>query len=355
MALKKIKSIARLENELVFNYQYAFSAKEQKTMLFLIANLEKESDNVIASIKEIERILKDDDKKWGSSYKDIRELCFSLLDKKFFHKSTVHYKGTAMEAGYNWFQSVVPVEDTDGAAIKFRFSQDALPFLLQLKEYVQINIQEVKHMKSGHSIRLFQILKAKRNRNKEYNQFTEAAFSVDELKSLLGVEDKYPRFNNFRLKVLDIAQQEINGRTSLYFDINYKYGNSRDKKIDKVIFHVFDSEKEANEHQQLRIDTEKKEVNPYEGKPFEINEFKMKFPKIHASIKAKMIEQYKELGNGQLMSNFDSMIENSTTGLCENYYNFFISQKDKDAAKLASAKEMFEKMGIPVKIKKFSN
>ncbi len=352
MALKKTKSIARLENELVFNYQYAFSAKEQKTMLFLIANLEKESDNVIASIKDIERILKEDDKKWGSSYKDIRELCFSLLDKKFFHKSTVHYKGTAMEAGYNWFQSVVPVEDDEGTAIKFRFSQDALPFLLQLKEYVQINIQEVKHMKSGHSIRLFQILKAKRNRNKEYTPFTEAAFSIEELKSLLGVEDKYPRFNNFRQKVLDIAQQEINGRTSLYFDINYKYGNSREKKIEKILFNIFDSENEANQYQQPRLNVEeKKEVNPYEGKSFDINEFKKKFPKIHAAIKAKMIDQYKELGNGQLMANFDSMIENSTTGLSENYYNFFISQKIKEPAKLAGAKEMFEKMGIPVKIK----
>lgn len=352
MAQKKNKSIARLENELVFNYQYAFSAKEQKTMLFLIANLEKESDSVIVSIKEIERILKEDDKKWGSSYKDIRELCFALLDKKFFHKSTVHYKGTAMEAGYNWFQSVVPVEDTEGAAIKFRFSQDALPFLLELKEYVQINLQEVKHMKSGHSIRLFQILKAKRNRTKEYSPSTEASFSVDEIKSLLGVEDKYPRFNNFRQKVLDVAQQEINGRTSLFFDINYKYENSREKKIEKLVFKIFDSERDAALYNQPQIEAEpKRETNPYEGKPFDIQEFKKKFPKIHAAIKAKMIDQYKELGNGHLMVNFESMIENSTTGLSENYYKFFVSQSIKEPEKVASAKEMFEKMGIPVKIR----
>ena len=352
MALKKTKSIARLENELVFNYQYAFSAKEQKTMLFLIANLEKEKDNVIASIKDIERILKEDDKKWGSSYKDIRELCFSLLDKKFFHKSTVHYKGTPMEAGYNWFQSVVPVEDTEGAAIKFRFSQDALPFLLELKEYVQINIHEVKHMKSGHSIRLFQILKAKRNRSKEYNAFTEAAFTIEELKSLLGVEDKYPRFNNFRQKVLDVAQQEINGRTTLYFDITYKYGNSREKKIEKVLFKIFDGENEANDYKQPRLNfEEKKEPNPFEGKSFEIIEFKKKFPKIHAAIKAKITDQYKELGNGQLMANFDTMIENSIIGMSENYFKFFISQSIKEPDKVVSAKDMFETMGIPVKIK----
>jgi plasmid replication initiation protein len=354
MAVIKPKSIARLENELVFNYQYAFSAKEQKTMLFLIANLEKDNDSVIVSLKDIERILKEDDKKWGAAYKDIRELCFSLLDKKFFHKSTVMYKGTAMEAGYNWFQSVVPIANTDGTALKFRFSQDALPFLLQLKEYVQINIQEVKHMKSGHSIRLFQILKAKRNRNKEYNAFTEAAFTIEELKSLLGVEDKYPRFNNFRQKVLEIAQEEINGRTSLYFEIACKYGNNREKKIEKIVFTIFDGEKEAKEYalNGLKIEA-KKEIpqNAYQGKSFDMSDFKKGFPKIYTAIKNKVIEHHKDLGNGQLMMNFDKITENSINGLCESYFNFFISQSITEPSKIANTKDMFEKMGIPIQIK----
>ena len=352
MALSKNKSIARIENELVFNYQYAFSAKEQKTMLFLIANLEKDNDSVIVSIKDIERILKEEDKKWGSSYKDIRELCFSLLDKKFFHKSTVQYKGTLMEAGYNWFQSVVPVSDTEGAAIKFRFSQDALPFLLQLKEYVQINIQEVKHMKSGHSIRLFQILKAKRNRNKEYTVFTEAAFTIDELKSLLGLEDKYPRYNNFRQKVLDVAQQEINERTSIYFEMNYKYENNREKRIEKIVFKIFDSAESAKTTKQPLLESgQKKSENPFQNKNFELAEFKKKFPKVHKVITEKVIEQYKNLSDGKPIIHFDKMIENSVLSLSENYFKCFVSQVVKEPSKISNAKEIFEKMGVPIKLK----
>ena len=352
MTSTKNKNIARIENELVFNYQYAFSAKEQKTMLFLIANLEKDNDSVIVSIKDIERILKEEDKKWGSSYKDIRELCFSLLDKKFFHKSTVKYKGTLMEAGYNWFQSVVPVSDTEGAAIKFRFSQDALPFLLQLKEYVQINIQEVKHMKSGHSIRLFQILKAKRNRNKEYTSFTEAAFTVEELKSLLGLEDKYPRYNNFRQKVLDIAQQEINERTSIYFDIRNKYENSREKRIQKLVFKIFDTAESAKTTKQPLLESGQKiNENPYHDKIFEIGEFKKKFPKIHKAITDKVIQQYKSISDGKPIVHFDKMIENSVLSLSENYFKCFVSQVISEPSKIAQAKEMFEKMGVPIKIK----
>lgn len=353
MTLKKNKTVARLENELVFNYQYAFSAKEQKTMLFLIANLEKENDSVIVSIKDIERILKEDDKKWGSSHKDIRELCFSLLDKKFFHKSTVMYKGTVMEAGYNWFQSVVPVSDGEGTAVKFRFSQDALPFLLQLKEYVQINIQEIKHMKSGHSIRLFQVLKAKRNRHKEHNSFTEVGFGIDELKSLLGVENKYPRFNNFRQKVLDVAQREINGKTSIFFDISCKYENNREKRMEQVLFKIFDDENTATKHKQLRLDfeVEKKETNPFEGKEFNFSDFKKQFPKIYKSIAEKYSTQYKNLIGDKPMANFENVLQNAIVGLCENYHKFFIGQLIKEPEKLASAKKMFEELGIPVKAK----
>jgi plasmid replication initiation protein len=352
MVIQQNKSVARLENDLVFNYQYAFSAKEQKTMLFLIANLEKESDSVMVSIKDIESILKDDGKKWGASYKDIRELCFSLLDKKFFHKSKVKYKGTTMEAGYNWFQSVVPVADNEGTALKFRFSQDALPFLLELKEYVQINLKEIKHMKSGYSIRLFQLLKAKRNKSKEYNVFTEVAFEVEELKSMLGVNDKYPRFNNFRQKVLDVAQQEINGRTCLYFDMSYRYGNSREKKIDKIIFKIFDSEKEANAHTQLRINFEpKKEINPFQDKIFELNEFKKRFSKIYGSIKEKINEQYKELNDGKQINNLGSMVDDSIYKMSEYYFDNFISQTVKEPTKITNAIETFEKLGIPVKTK----
>ena len=161
-------------------------------MLFLIANLEKGDDSVTVSIKEIENILKEEDKKWGESYTQIKELCFALLDKKFFHKSKIKYKGAYMEAGYNWFQSVVPLDgNNSGTFIKFRFSQDALPFLLQLREYVQINVKEIKHMKSGHSIRLFQLLKAKRNKSREFTDCTEVSYTIDDIKILLGVEEKY--------------------------------------------------------------------------------------------------------------------------------------------------------------------
>jgi Initiator Replication protein len=334
------RTVARIENELVLNYQYVFSAREQKAMLFLIANLEKGDDSVTVSIKDIENILKEDDKKWGESYTQIKDLCFSLLDKKFFHKSKIKYKGAFMEAGYNWFQSVVPLEGNNvGTFIKFRFSQDALPFLLQLREYVQINIKEIKHMKSGHSIRLFQLLKAKRNKNREFTDCTEASYTINDIKTLLGVEDKYPRFNNFRQKILDVAMAEINEKTSIFFDVVYKYQNTREKKIDHLTFKVFDSKEKANLHnqkqQQLAAHSEKKVTKAPKELVFEFAKFKKKYAKVYAIVHKKSTDDYNDMNKNGNMLHLDKLIEQHTEGVCKLYFDCYVTKTNAKTDALA--------------------
>ena len=51
------------------------------------------------------------------------------------------------------------------------------------------------------------------------------------------------------------------------------------------------------------------------------------------------------------MLNFDTLVENAIMGLCENYYKFFVSQSIKEPEKVASAKRMFEDLGVPIKAK----
>lgn len=335
---ENFKIIARIENELVFNYQYVFSAREQKVMLFLIANLEKGDDSVTMSIKDIENILKDEDKKWGESYKQIKDLCFSLLDKKLIHKSKTKYKGAYLEAGYNWFQSVVPIEDnTTGTFIKFHFSQDVVPFLLKLKEYVQININEIKPMKSGHSIRLFQLLKAKRNKNREFTDCTEASYTVEDIKTLLGVEDIYPRFNNFRQKILDVAMAEINENTSIFVQIVYKYQNTRMKKIDHLTFKIFDNKEKADLHNQKKLTLSKapEKKKAHKEVVFNYTQFKKKYAKVYASIHKKSTDDYTAMSQGKNMVHFEKMIDNHTEGVCKLYFDCHITKTNTKTDALA--------------------
>lgn len=342
MKLNHYSTIARIENDLVLNYQYLFSAREQKTMLFLIANLENDSDSVTIATKDIENILKDDDKKWGNAYNQITDLYKSLLGKKFYHKTNVRYKGSRLDAGYNWFQSIVPVEEDSRTLIRFRFSQDTLPFLLQLKEYVQINTLEVKHMKSAFSLRFFQLLKARRNRTKEHTIYTEFSYTVEELKSLFGLENKYPRFNNFRQKVLDVALNEINGKTSIFFKLVYQYQKSREKKIESINFKVFDCEADAQAHEkqlQLNFEVKNKKLGQ---KPFNIDSFKKAHAKIYKIARKKACQEFADLAKDIQIPNLDEMIQTQIEGHCKLYFDCMIAQSNKHFEALTMVKKIFD-------------
>ena len=65
--------IARLDNTFVFNARYHLSAREAKVMLFLISKIDPVKQSRLheqtISVRELEYILKDGDKKWGGFIK----------------------------------------------------------------------------------------------------------------------------------------------------------------------------------------------------------------------------------------------------------------------------------------------
>jgi len=74
---------------------------------------------------------------------------------------------------------------------------------------------ETLKMKSGFSIRLFQVMRAHRNKMATYQKVSELRYELDSLKQLLGIEGKYDDFRNFKKKVLQVIEREINQFTSI--------------------------------------------------------------------------------------------------------------------------------------------
>ena len=82
--------------------------------------------------------------------------------------------GKPFRGHVNWFQSVMPTyNDKKEVCVRFLFSSDLKPFLLQLKEYAQINRLEVAKMRSAYSIRLFQVFKAQREKFRRHRSIVE--------------------------------------------------------------------------------------------------------------------------------------------------------------------------------------
>jgi len=210
-------TIARIENEFIFNAQYQLTAREQKVMLYLISNINPlgSSFNIqIIPLKEIKNILIT--KRSGSFYDEMLEFSARISTKQIVFDSEIKLKGKKMKGFINWFQSIVPIHNDQGAiCLQFQFSNLLEPFLLELKEYTQINYLEALPLKSSFSIRMLQIFKAHRNKMAKHQKKSKLSYGLEELKTLLGVGDKYKQWRDFNKNVVQVIEKELNRDTSI--------------------------------------------------------------------------------------------------------------------------------------------
>jgi len=91
----------------------------------------------------------------------------------------------------------------------------ALQFLFDYKrDYFTYELWNVLNLESINQFRMYEILKAYEKRG------GERILSVTDLKALLGIgEEEYPRFNDFKRRVLDACQKALKENT----DISYIY------------------------------------------------------------------------------------------------------------------------------------
>jgi len=215
-----ITHIARIDNQFVYNARYQLSARESKVILFLVSKIDPiRQKNLIeqtVSVRELEKVLKGDAKKWGGLYEELELLRDRLVRKGIYLPTEVEINGRMLSGYINWFQHIMPMKDEDGnAAIQFLFSQSLQPFLLNLREYVSINFLEVIPLKSTFSIRMYQVFRAHRDRMAKYQNKSTLQYELDDFKGLLGVDGKYKDYRNLRKKVLDVITKEINEHTSI--------------------------------------------------------------------------------------------------------------------------------------------
>ena len=109
---------------------------------------------------------------------------------------------------------------------------DALPLMFDFKnKYFTYQLWNALRLKSSNQIRLYEILK-------QYENLSKREIAVTELRELLGIfPDEYPRWDNFRTKVLDSCQQAL----TEYTDITFTYEKGKTGHGGKwltIIFHI---------------------------------------------------------------------------------------------------------------------
>lgn len=198
---------------------YKLGVVEQKIILCLASNIQpSDSDfkTYTLPIKEFTKLL---GLKGSPKYSDLRQTTRELMQKVFEIKIDKKVIQVA------WL-SYVAYNETEGS-IDIRFDPFLRPYLLELKrEFTSYKLENVVKLKSSYAIRIYELLK-------QYEKIQVRTFSIAELRKMLGVEDIYPAYGNFKQRVLIPAQKELKKQTDISFEIEeIKTG----RKVNKVKF-----------------------------------------------------------------------------------------------------------------------
>lgn len=232
--LKQREYLVVKGNELIQKNRYELSLMEQKTISY-ICSMIKPIDalaraNGVPFQLDYEFNIRDYCKVCGINYdngtvyNDIKATLKKLRDRSMW--MTLE---DGSETAVAWLDRVT-TNKRSGIA-KIRVDDRLAPYLFDLgQKFTQYQLYNILGMKSAFAIRIYELMKS-------YAFQKSKTFEIDELKHLLMVDEvkSYENFKDFRRKVLEVAQREINELT----DINvYFEPITKGRKVIKVRFHI---------------------------------------------------------------------------------------------------------------------
>jgi len=153
-------------------------------------------------------------------------------------------------SGYQGFQlfkeCTVAKDDSGEWYIEIDAHDKALPLMFEFKNrYFTYQLFNALRLKSSNQLRMYEILK-------QYQVAGERVLLIEELRELLGIcKDEYPRYNNFKYRVLDPCKQALEEHT----DIKFTYEpHGKKGKGGKVLALKFIIEKNEDYTDQLTLD-----------------------------------------------------------------------------------------------------
>lgn len=198
-------------NDLIQRNRFELSLMEQKTVAY-ICSMIKPIDSGFQSeyefkIRDYCKIC-DIDYDNGANYAYVKETLKKLRDRSMW--MTLE---DGSETVVGWLDRVTTNKKSGLAHI--RIDDRLIPYLFDLKQqFTQYQLYNILGMKSAFSVRIYELMKS-------YSFRHTIIFELNELKELLMVEHvkSYVNYKDFRVKVLEKAQTEINELT----DINIEF------------------------------------------------------------------------------------------------------------------------------------
>lgn len=217
------------KSNMLIEANYKLGVVEQKIILCLASNIrptDSDFKTYTLPVKEFNKLL---GLKGSPKYTELRKITKELMQKVF----EVRINKKVIQVA--WL-SYVAYNESEGT-IDIRFDPFLRPYLLELKkEFTSYKLENVVKLKSSYAIRIYELLK-------QYEKLQERTFLLDDLRKMLGAEDIYPAYGNFKQRVLVPAQKELKKKTDISFEIEeIKVG----RRVNKIKFLIFPTKKKNN-------------------------------------------------------------------------------------------------------------
>ena len=146
-----------------------------------------------------------------NSYMVLKKAVINLFRAEWGYK-TINKKGEPHVAYRRFIQSADYIKN--GAVIKFRFSDDIIPLLVELeKRFTTYDIAQVARLSSLYSMRLYEFFMQHLNKDTGKGWLD---ISLEDLRFRLGLlPNEYRQMGDFKKRVLEFALNEINDKTDL--------------------------------------------------------------------------------------------------------------------------------------------
>ncbi|MCP1386321.1 replication initiation protein [Runella salmonicolor] len=116
-----------------------------------------------------------------------------------------------------------------GKYIEISFHPEMKPHLLQLQtQFLMYDIKNILRLQSSFSIRIYELLK-------QYERIGKRKFTIEELKEILDISDKYPLYANFKQRVIIKAQEDLSEFTDIRFTFEEE---KKGKAVYAIIFFI---------------------------------------------------------------------------------------------------------------------
>lgn len=138
--------------------------------------------------------------------------------------------------------------------IDISFHPKMKPYLLQLKsQFLMYDVRNILLLQSMYSIRLYELLK-------QYETIGWRRIQVQELKEMMGIEDKYKLYGHFKSRVIIKAQKDL----LKYCDIRFEFEEEKKgRKVESIVFHIFGNspaDRKNTKEQKIAAKSEKRDT-----------------------------------------------------------------------------------------------